>query len=90
MLIYGSQLELLVEASSRPAGISEDELRTKFEQTKSADPVFHEQTTLDSYRGFLLNSGVLSVEGHRLKITSFGKEFLKFLVDSSLTHRRRG
>jgi hypothetical protein len=90
MLIYGSQLELLVEASSRPAGISDEELLTKFEQVKAADPVFHEQTTLDSYRGFLLNTGVLLVQGDRLKITPFGKEFLKFLVDNGLTHRRRG
>jgi hypothetical protein len=90
MLIYGSQLELLVEASSRPAGISEEEVRMKFEHVKAADPVFHEQTTLDPYRGFLLNSGVLSVEGDRLKITPFGKDFLKFLVDNGLTHRRRG
>ena len=63
---------------------------TKFERAKAADPVFHEQTTLDSYRGFLVNMGLLSVEGDRLKITSFGKEFLKFLVDNALTHRRRG
>ena len=90
MLIYGSQLELVVEASSRPAGIGEDEVKKKFDEVKTADPVFHEQTTLDSYRGFLLNSGVLAVEGDRLKITPLGKEFLKFLVDSSLTHRRRG
>ena len=90
MLIYGSQLELVVEASSRLSGIGEEELRNKFEQVKSADPLFHEQTTLDSYRGFLLNTGLLISEGDRLKITPFGKEFLKFLVDNGLTHRRRG
>jgi len=90
MLVYGSQLELLVDASSRPAGISEQELRAKFDQVKATDPVFHEQTTLDSYRGFLLNSGVFLLEGDRLKITPFGKEFLKFLVDNGLTHPRRG
>ena len=90
MLIYGSQLELLVEASSRLTGIDEKTVREKFDQVKAADPIFHEQTTLGSYRGFLVNSNLFVVEGDRLKITPFGKEFLKFLVDNGLTHRRRG
>jgi hypothetical protein len=90
MLIYGSQLELLVDASSRPAGIDADGVKEKFRAVKSADPAFHEQTTFDSYRNFLLGTNLLGIEGDRLKITQFGKEFLKFLVDNALTHRRRG
>jgi hypothetical protein len=90
MLIYGSQLELLLEASSRPAGIDQALVEQRFNDAKAADSSFHEQTTLESYRAFLVNTNLLVVEGDRLRITPFGREFLKFLVDNSLTQRRRG
>lgn len=89
-LIYGTQLDLLIEASSRPSGIDLQLVALRFQDVKKNDPVFHEQTTLDSYQGFLVKSNLLLVEGDRLKITVFAKEFLKFLVDNGLTHKRRG
>ena len=90
MLIFGSQLGIVVHASSQPAGISEDFIKTSFENAKKDDPVFHEATSYESYKGFLLNTNLLFWEGEKLKITVFGKEFLKFLVDNALTHQRRG
>lgn len=90
MLIYGSQLELVVEATSRPAGIDEGMVERKFNEAKAAHSVFHERTTLESFRGFLLGNRLLIAEGDRLRITPFGKEFLKFLVDNGLTYRRPG
>ncbi len=90
MLIFGSQLGIVVHANSQPAGIGEDVVKTAFEAVKKGDPLFHEATSYDSYKGFLLNTNVLFWEGERLKITMFGKEFLKFLVDNGLTHQRRG
>lgn len=89
-LIFGSQLELLVEASSRPAGISFQLVADAFHRVKTQDSVFHEQTTLESYQRFLLNSNLLYAEGDALKITMFAKEFLKYLIDNGLTNRRRG
>jgi hypothetical protein len=89
-LIFGSQLELLVEASSRPAGISFQLVADAFHRVKTQDPLFHEQTTLESYQRFLLNSNLLYADGDALKITTFAKEFLKYLIDNGLTHRRRG
>ena len=90
MLAYGSQLELLVDASSRPGGLDAATIDAKFLAAKTADPIFHEQTTRESYRNFLLATNLLVIEGDRFKITPFGREFMKFLVDNSLTHRRRG
>lgn len=90
MLIYGSQLELVVEATSRPAGIDEGMVERKFKEAKAAHSVFHERTNLESFRGFLLGNRLLIAEGDRLRITPFGKEFLKFLVDNGLTYRRPG
>ena len=90
MLIYGSQLELVVEASSRPAGIDEGMVVRKFNEAKAANSVFHERTTLESFRGFLLGNRLVLPEGDRLRITPVGKEFLKFLVDNGFTYRRPG
>ena len=90
MLMFGSQLGIVVQASSQPAGISEDLVKKTYEDAKKGDSLFHESTSYESYKGFLLNTKLLCWEGDRLKITIFGKEFLKFLVDNALTHQRRG
>lgn len=90
MLIFGSQLALVIHASSQPAGITEDVIRTAFESVKKGDPQFHEATSYESYKSFLVNTNLLYWEGEKLKITVLGKEFLKFLVDNGLTHQRRG
>ncbi len=89
-VIFGSQLELLIKANGNPAGLSEGDLKARFDTAKASAPAFHAGTTYESFKAFLINSNLLMLDNGVLRIATFGKEFMKFLIDTGNTFPRPG
>jgi hypothetical protein len=85
--IYGSQLRILQRLNSSVYE-TKDTLRSFYDDAKSAYPKLYESYSYDSYLNFLLNNFLIIEEGNSIKITILGKDFLKFIIESSLSFEK--
>lgn len=88
--IFGSQIFALEFAVSTPAGTSESDLRKFFETGKKQDPQLYVERPFEMWLGFLVSANLLVRDGLLYKVTTSGKEFLRYLVEASYTKIKPG
>ncbi len=91
LLIYGSQLNLLVALSGRVGGMPRGEAEALFNSVKESWPML--KRTFEEWLGFLVRAQfIVEANGHvgHVDITQVGTDFLKFLLDQRLAHERAG
>jgi hypothetical protein len=88
ILIWGSQLELLLHVNSSPTGAAVDELKPFYDKAAAVHQNGLKEYSFESYVGFLINSGLLLRTNGRVLITPFAKEFLSHLARTGATYPR--
>jgi len=89
-VIFGSQLDLLVQLSGTSISIPVSRAETIFKQAQELYPDMHSSRTLDDWLRFLLSRNLILVAEDKIDITQFGSDFLKFLIDARLAYPRNG
>jgi hypothetical protein len=82
-LIYGSQLEALLDINRHNGILPLAQIRTHYDQAAGANPVQYKNAnvTLDAWLGFLIGRQlVIRHPSDMIEITVGGKDFLKYLV----------
>jgi hypothetical protein len=80
--IFGSQIRILQRLSSSIIE-SRITLLSFYNDAKSAFPKVFENYPYDTYLNYLLLNNLITEQGSTIVITPFGKDFLKYLIDSS-------
>ena len=88
--IFGSQVVLLINISGTSYGVTHKNAEAVFNQAKKTYPDLHENKTIQEWLTYLVNSSLISIDGDRIDITQYGKDFLKHLVDTRQAHQRYG
>lgn len=88
--IFGSQLTFLNHLSSFPQGITLSEATEVFRLAQSDFAEFHAHRTADEWLGYLMTTQLVAISESNVIITQYGRDFLKFLIDESLTFSRYG
>jgi hypothetical protein len=80
-VIFGSQLQLLAQANGA-GGVRPIVARNLYEAAKSTHPEVYRTFSFEQWIGFLQEGGLITVEssGNYL-LTSYGRGFLKYIVD---------
>ncbi len=86
-IIYGSQIRILQRLNASVFE-TKDTLRPFYDDAKSAFPKMYESYSYDSYINFLLINFLIIEEGKSIKITILGKDFLKYIVESSYSFEK--
>jgi len=89
LLIFGSQLELLVEINAHQDGQKIQTIKDWYSTSVQSQYSDLQNYAFSEYIGFLINRILLQKEGDSVVITQFGKEFLQYLVRNGQTHRRK-
>ena len=90
-LIWGSQLQALVTVNGAgAAGIHPDHLLHIYEQAKTDYPRFYSGNTFDQWLGFLVSQQLVVIKEPVVQITLAGREFLKYIVDTSKQGYKEG
>ncbi len=88
-IIFGSQIDLLVQISGTPDGITIQQANDFFKVIQESSPDIHGNRKFEEWLHYLLASG-LATQTEKIDITQYGKDFLKYLVDARLAYRRNG
>lgn len=88
--IFGSQVTLLVQLVGTKNGVSRQQAEAIFEQAQKSFPDLHNGKQFDNWFAYLHASNLATNIDNQIDITQFGKDFLKFLVDSRMAHNRYG
>ena len=89
MLIFGSQIELLIAANTGgTAGVSKKEAELIFGQAQKLWPGLYGGHSFDDYVEFVTDGGLLEKNQKGFSITQKGKEFLSYLIHSGRTQKR--
>lgn len=88
--IFGSQVTLLVQLVGSRSSIPRQQAETIFEQAQKAFPDLHSGKQFDNWFAFLQSANLATSINSQIDITQFGKDFLKYLVDSRIAHNRYG
>lgn len=88
--IFGSQVTVLEHLSSTPQGIEVNETKEVYALAQSQSPEFHANRTADEWLEYLTTMQLAIIAEDSITITQYGRDFLKFLIDESLTFPRYG
>lgn len=88
--IFGSQVALLINIAGTTYGVTHQNAEAVFAQAVKSYPELHENKTMQNWLAYLSNSNLISIDGDRIDITQYGKDFLKHLVDTRQAHQRYG
>lgn len=88
--IFGSQVTLLVQLVGTSNGMSRQQAEVIFEQAQKSFPDLHNGKQFDNWFAYLHVSNLATHIDNQIDITQFGKDFLKFLIDSRMAHDRCG
>jgi hypothetical protein len=88
--IFGSQISLLIKISGTKSGVTKQEANAIFEEAQKTYPDLHGGRNFDEWFSFPINSNLVAFNEDRIDITSYGKDFLKHLVDTRQAHQRYG
>ena len=84
--IYRSQFDALEFLNAVPEGILRDQLKQPFYDAAALRyPDTYANYTFDQWLGFLVRSGLVSVEGNNVVLNLDGREFLAFAVRCGYT-----
>jgi hypothetical protein len=84
-VIFGSQLQLLARANSG-GGVPLNAAKAMYEAAKSGNPEVYLTFTFEQWMGFLQGAGLIEIapSGNYI-LTSFGRGFLKYILDRHLS-----
>jgi hypothetical protein len=86
--IYGSQLSLLQRLNSSIFE-NKDTLKPFYDFAKSTFPKTFEGYTYENYLDYLISFNLILVEtGGTIKITIFGRDFLKYIIETGLAFEK--
>ena len=89
--IFGSQITLLNHLSALPQGLTIHEATAVFLLAQSSFVELHAHRTVDEWLAYLTTSQLVAAsEPATITITQYGRDFLKYLIDESLTFPRYG
>jgi hypothetical protein len=88
--IFGSQLNLLIKISGTRSGVAKQESIDLFEQAQNNFPDFHTNRSFDEWFSFFVKHNLIAFNEERIDITTYGKDFLKHLVDTRQNYQRPG
>lgn len=89
-LIFGSQVTLLVQISGTKTGVLRREANAVFELAQESFPDIHGNRKFEEWLAYPVNSNLVVQLVDRIDITQYGKDFLKYLVDTRQAHQRYG
>jgi hypothetical protein len=81
-LIYGSQLRLMEQMIG--GGISVEVARRLYEEAKAAFEEVYRNYTFEQWIGFLVRSGLISVQDANYVLTPYGRGLLRYILDRQL------
>jgi hypothetical protein len=88
-VIYGSQIKVLQHLNCKGTlGDTLENIKKFYDDAATEYPQFYKEYTFDSYVKFLTSSFLIKIEGEHVKITSYGVEFLGYLVKIGLTAKK--
>ena len=87
-VIFGSQVAILVEMNTRPAGLSLEALHKVYDAVAKQFPSTYEGYTFEQYIGYLDAVRLIVKGGDGYQITLEGKEFMVWLVQTGKTYQR--
>jgi hypothetical protein len=88
--VFGSQLRALNVLNGSPEGLPKIVAEAFYEFGKSLEPESYTNLSYESWLAFLSSWFLVTVEDDDVKITAFGTEFLKYLLEQKLTLEKRG
>jgi hypothetical protein len=88
LLIFGSQLELLIEMNAHGQGMKIQHVEKWYLETIKTNYPALVNLPFEDYIGFLYRQGLAVIEADVVKVTNFGIEFMQYLVRTGQTHRR--
>ena len=81
-VIYGSQLSILNKINTT-ANETKDSVKSFYDDAARYYPDFYSAYNYDEYFGFLISQGLLvQQENETISISAYGRDFLKFLIDT--------
>jgi len=81
-LIWGSQLALLQHLNPfGETGVAEAPARPLYDAVAAAHPDVYGESSFEEWLGFLVSSGLIARSPGHIKITVFGREFLRYLLE---------
>ena len=89
-IIFGSQINLLVQLVGTRSGISRQQAESVFEQAQKSFPELHGSRKFQEWFAYLQASNLVTFSEDRIDISQVGKDFLKHLVDLRMAHDRYG
>ena len=89
-LIFGSQLTLLDRLSALHQGIAVHEAAEIFRLAQSEYAELHGHRTAEEWLRYLVARQLVIESESSIAITQYGRDFLKYLIDESLTFPRYG
>lgn len=88
ILIFGSQLELLIEMNAHLQGMKIQHIQKWYIESVKANYPALANLAFEDYIGFLYRQSLAAIEADSVKVTNFGIEFMQYLVRTGQTHRR--
>lgn len=90
LLIFGSQVRLLLSLNQSPGGLPERDVRAIYQAPVTQQHELYQQVPFESWIAFVETTGLVSRNGENYVLTPYGRGFLKYLVAQGLTFERFG
>jgi len=89
-VIYGSQINLLIQLVGAKNGIPHQRAEEIFIQAQQEFPALHGNRQLEDWLAYLRESNLVTLNNDRIVISQFGKDFLTHLVNTNAAYDRYG
>lgn len=89
-IIFGSQYSFLVSLASVQYGVPIEHARIEFDSARQNYKEIHEGRTFEEWFGFLEANNLVYINENKVFISQYGKDFLKYLIDSNTAYNRVG
>jgi hypothetical protein len=81
--IFGSQMEALVSMNN-PSGATQETLKRFYDAAAAQYPELYRTITFENWISFVIQSGLAVRIEDRYELTSYGRGFLKYIIDMRL------
>jgi hypothetical protein len=84
--MFGSQIVLLKRLNEvGTVGLPVEVARTIYDQAVAVFPIAYQTYSFDQWLGFLVNAGLITLQGNTLMVTPYGNGFLQYMVQRQLS-----
>lgn len=88
--VFGSQVLILEHLTSEPQGLAIADANDVYALAQSQSPELHAERTAEEWINYMIVRRLITAAEDSIAITQYGRDFLKFLIDESLTFPRYG